>query len=195
MERITYTLISKDFDNFSKSKDKKFNLKQEFASPQLKIYILILSLPIIGAIIFLFKAGYNFSPFLGSYDYPYGNTIAILTAIIVIFSLLSLVTLVIPYLFQKFSLKRELKNILTNCALTISEDSLIHQIEDKKIEFPWSEISKIEDTEYNYLIFIPKYIPIIIPKRCFGNEEEGKNFYNKIQTYYNSSQGKLEKQN
>lgn len=54
-------------------------------------------------------------------------------------------------------------------------------------EYNWSNIEKICNTKYNFLIYILKNQAIIIPKRIFENEQEMNETWELIQECYNKN--------
>lgn len=171
MEKINYTLTLKDCNNFVRSQSKIPRLKKRFQEDSLKLCIeYIIALIIISFVLF------NIS----IHDICVYN--------LIIFSLIFLIMLHLQkYLSGGKIIYKMLSGVDLNYEILISEENLTRINKNGTNITNWETVKDIYDTKYNYLIFISDLQAIIIPKRCFENDEQGKQFYEKVQIYYNNA--------
>jgi hypothetical protein len=199
MEKINYILTLEDCNNYAKSQSKIPRLKRYSDKQFFKIcskYIIFL---IIFAFISFSFSIYNISThnhltlfsILTNNGFP--HFLMSQTKFYSLWIISFLFIFFIVFNFQKhFSggkmLYKMLSGIDLNYEISISEENLTRTNKNGISVFNWETTKYIYDTKYNYLIFTSDLQAIIIPKRCFENEERGKDFYNNIQKYYNAVQ-------
>lgn len=199
MEKINYTLTIEDCNNYAKSQNKIPRLKKMIAKDYLKfcfkysLFLFLLALIIFGFIIYnvgttkhltLFSVITN-KDFLPFFVYFFINSFVVIILFVVILLIILYVKL---YFWDGKYIYIMLEGTDLNYELSISGENITRTNKNGINIFNWDKIKDIYDTKYNYLIFISDRQAIIIPKRCFENEEQGKEFYNNIQKYYSAVQ-------
>lgn len=196
MDKISYELTLDDCNKFSKSLFYIPRLKKQILNTNIKTCIgFIKILIIIYSALFCWAISqictkYNLSltSVINDKQFPLFlfSQFKFYSLAIIIFSLIFFVMLYVKtYFWGGKSTYRMLSGCDLNYELSISEDNITRTSKDQILTIKWNSIKDIYDTKYNYLIFISNLQALIIPKRCFDNDEQSKEFYNKMKTYYN----------
>lgn len=199
MEKINYTLTLEDCNKYARSQNKIPRLKKYLAKHYLKIGLKFIVFLIVLSIIFVGIAIHDICindkvsllsliPKANFHRFLLLQTIFQIQNIIIFTIILFLILNFQRYFYDGKVIYKMQAGIDLNYELSISEENITRTNKNGVSMFNWETIKDIYDTKYNYLIFTSDLQAIIIPKRCFENEEEGKNFYNNIQKYYNAVQ-------
>lgn len=201
MEKINYTLTLEDCNNFTRSQIKIQRLRKYIFKNYFKLYLIFI-LGVLLISIFLFGLSVldismrhhitiisviknnGFPHFLTSQFKSYLSIT--MTFSVIFFILLPLK----DYIWDGHYIYKMLKGMDLNYEISVFEENITRTNKNGVSIFNWATIKDIYDTKYNYLIFVSDLQAIIIPKRCFENEDQGKEFYNTIQKYYNAAQNK-----
>lgn len=198
MEKINYTLTLEDCNNYARSQSKIPRLKKYLKKTTLEFFIRYIIFMIILYFIFFSISIHDIclhnhltlSSILTNKYFPH-----FLSSQIKYFSIQAVILILFFIIFVKFirhffggkTIYKMLSGIDLNYELTASEENLTRTNKNGTQIINWATIIDIYDTKYNYLIFISDLQAIIIPKRCFENEEQGKQFYSQIESYYNKA--------
>lgn len=198
MEKINYTLTLEDCNNYARSQSKIPRLKKysqkQFLKICLKYSVFLIILALISFSITIYNiAAHNHLTILSvltNKDFPH-----FLISQIKFFSLWIIIFLFIFFIIFNFQkhflvgkiLYKMLSGIDLNYELSISEENITRTNKNGMSVFNWETVKDIYNTRHNYLIFTSDLQAIIIPKRCFENEEQSNEFYSNIQKYYNEN--------
>lgn len=199
MEKINYTLTHDDCNNYVKSQYKIPRLKKAINKEHFKtslgyaVFLIILAFVTFSFIIYNISIHNHLSllSIIKNNDFiPFLSKFFITSfLLIILFSSILLIALhVRTYYFGAKYTYKMLSGMDLNYEISISAENITRTNKNGVSKFNWETIKDIYDTKYNYLIFISDLQAIIIPKRCFENEEQGQDFYNTIQKYYNAPQ-------
>lgn len=198
MEKISYTLTLQDCNNYVRSQSKIPRLKKCLFKNYTKLFlififiILLLSLFWFGFSIFEISIKHHLTiiSVITNKDFPvfFLSQFKSYFTIAIIMSLLFFILLPLKnYFWGGHYIYKMLEGINLNYEITISEENITRTNKNGTQIFNWGTIKDLYDTKYNYLIFTSDLQAIIIPKRCFENEEQRKQFYNQVQAYYNKT--------
>lgn len=199
MEKINYTLTLKDCNNYAVSQSKIPRLKKIIAKDYLKtcfkytLFFLILAIITFSLIIHNVGTKHHLTlvGIITNKDFlHFFFSFLINSFVIIIISNFILLTSLYTklYFYGGNCIYTALKGVDLNYEISISEENITRANKNGIDIFNWETIKDIYDTKYNYLIFTSDRQAIIIPKRCFEKEEQGKEFYSNIQKYYNAVQ-------
>lgn len=199
MEKINYTLTLEDCNNYVKSQYKIPRLKKAINKAHLKtslgyaVFLIIVAIVTFSFIIYNVSINNHLSLFsvLKNNDLiPFLTKFFINSfVLIILFTFILLMALHIrTYYFGAQYAYKMLSGIDLNYEISVSEENITRTNKNGINILIWKTIKDIYDTTYNYLIFVSDLQAIIIPKRCFKNKEQSKEFYNKIKKYYDDAQ-------
>lgn len=199
MGKLNYTLTLKDCNNYARSQNKIPRLKKIIAKDCLQICFKYTLFLFIFAIIAFFLTIHNvctknhltlFSVITNKdfLHFSFSFFINSLTLIIILNFILLTMLYIRLFFWGGQYIYKMLEGTDLNYEISISEETITRTNKNGISIFSWETIKDIYDTKYNYLIFTSDRQAIIIPKRCFENEEQGKEFHNKIKKYYDDIQ-------
>jgi len=198
MEKINYTLTLDDCTNYARSQIKIPRFKKYLLNNIFKryfIYILFLalgSLILFGISIFQICNKYHltFIQITTNKGFPHFllSQFKFYFITLIIFSAIFLVILITQYYFKSGkAIYKMQEGTDLNFEVSISKENITRINKNSTLIINWETIKDLYDTKHHYLIFISDRQAVIIPKRIFENEEQGKEFYNLIQSYYNEA--------
>lgn len=93
-----------------------------------------------------------------------------------LFGIISLVWILLIAVIM--SVLRKNKSVLTDHRIIINEEGLIEETKYNKSEHKWNGLHKLKETKKYIIIYITHWSGHVIPKSCFVDENQGKEFYN-----------------
>jgi hypothetical protein len=74
------------------------------------------------------------------------------------------------------------KTILTDCVITLHQDSISAESKYARTEYQWNAVQKLAQNSRYLFLYVMQHGAVIIPKRAFRNVQELKNFWQECQT-------------
>ena len=74
------------------------------------------------------------------------------------------------------------KTVLTDCVITLHEDSISSESKYARTEYQWNAVQKLAQNSRYLFLYVMHHGAMIIPRRAFRNDEELKNFWQECQT-------------